>query len=148
MLGAVYLLWLRGQWPARSCIVHCDVNSGGKAGPLLFLFRVSGTEECVQLWCCTHTESWKVWKAQPQVFGLPGCSHSRNWLHRNNGSWDASPVSALFHMCSDIIGLLGPTTTCSFDQARRNAENLQALPKHFLWMSLGKPGSCLKWQSD
>lgn len=25
------LLWLCGQWPTQSCIVHCDANSGGKA---------------------------------------------------------------------------------------------------------------------
>lgn len=112
-------------------------------GALLFLFRVSGTAVVLH----THRRLAGLESSAPHFWAC---------LDDLTVGIDSTKIILGAEMplqgqnCSpcDIIGLSTLTTTCSFEQAQRNVENLQALPQTLFWMNLGKPGSCLKWQSD
>lgn len=143
MLEAVCLLWWCGQWPARSCIVHCDANSAGKA---------RGSSVSAQgFWDRNETAAVEFYTLG-KLAGLESSAphFQAAWVGltagidstKNNGSWDASAVSDLFHMCSAIIGLSGPTTTCSFDQAQRNFKKNPSSSAQTLL--LDEPGETMK----
>lgn len=112
-------------------------------GALLFLFRVSGTAVVLH----THRRLAGLESSAPHFWaGLDDLTVGIDSTKIVLGA--EMPLQGQNCSPCDIIGLSTLTTTCSFEQAQRNVENLQALPQTLFWMNLGKPGSCLKWQSD